>query len=242
MLLERRNRGLRKRVLLGEQDSVAGARRPRRRWHGEGSFLRGREHHVLGGLARGLGAEAVDLRGELERVGAGDDRVLAAVGAGHGVADPDHLCAVGRRRPGRVEARERAGGDRGHLIALGEEDRRADRVGGEHGCRDPALPVVLVDEGHRVGAVVVARRGEDRGRHAGRVFGRVPACHPDGVRGSRVGEGRRRRIARRLRVVTGSLEDQLRGVTLLLGAAPGQRDEREGGTCEEGEQSSRHGG
>ena len=206
------------RAPLGQQHRVAGAGRPRRRGHGELGLLARGHDHVGAGLAPGRREEAVDGRGALVGIVALQDGGLEAVGPGGLVADPDHLRVLGQVRAGGLEPLERVLGHGGQLVAVGDQDRRADRARGQHRGGHARLPVVLVHQHDGGGPVGVGGRGEDRAGHAGGVRGGVGATDADGVLGGRRGEAE---LGRGLLVV--GLGAQLgRAVVLAAEAAAGE--------------------
>ena len=166
-LLVARERGLRgggDGVAVDEEDGVARLGRPARGGDRVLGVLGADDDDVVARAALGLAEDGVDLRGDLRGVVSGDVDGLAARRLGD-VADADDLGVAGLLRAGRVERLERALARVGQLLALGEQDRRADRVGEQGGGGDATAPVVLVDQDDGLrGAAPRRRRGRRRGR------------------------------------------------------------------------------
>ena len=171
------------RIALDRQRGVAGPGGPGRGRQRPFGAVGRVEHDVGRGLpARGR-HEAVDRGGPLEGVVALYDGRPEAVGASHVVADPDHLRVLREVRALGGKAIERVGGHRRQVVALGQEQRGADRRAGQDGRGDRRLPVLGVDQHHCGGAVRAAGGREQGARDAGGVGDRVRAAHADRVAG-----------------------------------------------------------
>ena len=83
-------------------------------------------------------------------------------GAAALVADADHLRVLRQVGAARLRGWSSVSAvTAGRSLAVGEQDRRADRRARQHGGRDRGLPVVLVHEHHGGGPVGLARGRED---------------------------------------------------------------------------------
>ena len=160
------------------------------------------------------------------RVGALDVRGLRALDLG-GLADPDDLGVAGLRRAGGAERVER--GLRGvrHVLAVGEQHRRAQRAAHQLGGGDRGLPVLGVDERDRRGPGVARARGVDRLGDARGVGDRIGPAH---ARGVLRGESGKAEALGGLLVVAALADHRLAlvgGALAAPAAAGGEHDERE---------------
>ena len=165
------------------------------------------------GRARGGGVQLVDRRGELGGGDALDVRAAQALRLGR-LADADDLRVAGLLGAGRAEVVERGLRRVGQLVAVGEQDRRAQRPAHQLRGGDRRAPVLDVDERDGGRAGVARARGVDRLRHARGVGDRVGAAHARRVLRGEAGEAE---VLRRLLVVA-ALPDH--GLARLVGVSP----------------------
>ena len=133
--------------------------------------------------------------------------------------------------PGRGEGADRARGQLGNLVAVAEQDRRADRRGHQRGRRDAGGPVVAVDQRHRARPRDAAGGRVRRERDAGGVGDRVGPGDPGRVLGR---EGREAEVLGLLRQPPPRARsppgrrglDRGAGLLVVLGRRPGRRSRR----------------
>ena len=168
------------------QRRVAGAGGPGRGGHRPLGLLAERAPRRCATACRARPRRSGRWRRALVGVVALDHRGLKPVGSGSVLTDADHVRVPGEVGALRLQPVERVLRDRRELVAVGQQQRGADRAPREHRGRDPALPVVLVHQHHRRRAGAVARGGIERAGHAGRIGGGVAAADADRVaRGAR---------------------------------------------------------
>jgi hypothetical protein len=160
-----------------------------------------------------------------------------------GLADADDLRLARLLGPGGAEGVERGLRRVGQLVAVGEQERRAQRPAHQLRGGDRRAPVLAVDERDGGGPRVARARGEDRLGHTRGVRDRVGAAHARRVLGGEAGEAE---VLRGLLVVARLPHDGLArlvgrvlaaaAVVAASAAARGEREQDE----QEGERSDGH--
>ena len=167
---------------LREQHRITGLRRPCGGRHGEARVLPRHDQDVLRRAPADVGRERVDCGGERERVLPADPPGSQRVGRSR-PADLHRLSPAEGTGTGRPQRVERGRGRLRNVLAVGEQDRRAQRRSREHGGGDAGAPVAAVDQGHRARPGAAGHARIDGARGAGGVGERVLAPDAGGVLG-----------------------------------------------------------